>query len=112
MEYLLSSSLQYSGTMPSRPNSTNVDAMVSNRAYRADANDDAGILRCSKCNSKLQFCVCGVRRGTLDMANADGRRTSNAQKDASDVNRTKGDYTTSYIIVLSIVFHNGVGPRV
>ena len=93
--------------MPSRPNSTNVDAMVSNRAYRADANDDAGILRCSKCNSKLQFCVCGVRRGTLDMANAGGRRTSNAQKGAPDENRRKGDYT----IILSFILHKEVGSR-
>lgn len=94
--------------MSSRPNSTDVDAMVSNPAYRADANDDAGILHCSKCNSKLQFCVCGVRRSTLDMANAGGRRTSNAQKGAPDENRRKGDYT----IILSFILHKEVGSRI
>lgn len=44
--------------------------VVNNAAYNADAD------RCAKCNAKMQFCVCAVRRGTADMAvtiGVDGR---------------------------------------
>eukprot|EP00729_Bicosta_minor_P009426 gene9426-11176_t len=68
--------------MPRQPDSTDVDAMVLNPAFGAghggNTPEEVGILRCANCNAKLQFCTCNVRRSTMDMATAGGRKKSNA----------------------------------
>lgn len=38
------------------------------------------VLRCPQCNAKTQFCTCNVRRDTMEMARAGGRRKSDATR--------------------------------
>ena len=42
--------------------------------------------RCPKCNAKIQFCTCNVRRGTLDMAPPRGKRKGDGSGDLAAQN--------------------------